>query len=555
MPAKIRTKLITAFIGLISVTLGITIGLYYYTQSNIQRSIRIFTEISEEMTAVHRLQLTLYRAIMPGNDYIITGNNRYMEEFGKASEDMEVLLGILDDTQNRLEHEVSVEMEERRILGDVKAAWVNIKDITLKIFSIPEPVGSMEALTLMEEMDYRWGSPAIEKLRQWSEIESRLHEEVRKDIERTQRWSWLIIGLGTLFLFTSGVSFSILYSQFFVEPIKVLHRAAGAIAGGDFENPIYIKTGDEVEALANAMNDMAARLQIAHSSLESQVEIRTEELQATNKEMVVANEELQAAYSQLATITTELEKANKESNELDKLKIEFLQSISHELRSPLTPILGYLEMMKDGDIGELTPKQKEVVEEIYLCGKNMQMIVDELLEVATIQAGKLSLEFDDVDLQAVLLQAVKGIRKYADDQHIQVETRFPPDPLWIVGDKHSLAEIFTHLVRNAVKFNREKGKVKVEVKVKDNGFEIAVTDTGIGIPNDRLDRIYDAFYQVDSSSSRSYEGVGLGLYLVKRLVDIHNGAIEVQSKEGSGTTLTVFIPQNRQVRRVRRERP
>ena len=340
-------------------------------------------------------------------------------------------------------------------------------------------------------------------------------------------------------------------------PIEVLAASAKVMAGGDLTHRVAVNSGDEIGKLAGAMNDMAASLQTAHSGLEGQVEKRTEELQAANEEMTASNEELQAAYSQLEVTTVELEEANKRLDDvnedlksLDKLKVDFLQTISHELRSPLTPILGYLEMMRDGDIGELTTKQKVVVEEMHLCGKNMQMVVDELLEVASIEAGKLSLEFEDVDLQPVLWQAVKGIRKYADDNHIRVETRFPSDPIWVVGDRRSLTEIFTHLVRNAVKFNLEKGKVEVEVKVKDNGVDVTVSDTGIGIPRDKLDRIYGAFYQVDSSSARHYEGVGLGLYLVKRLVDIHSGAIEVQSEEGAGTTFTVFIPSERSMRTI-----
>lgn len=371
----------------------------------------------------------------------------------------------------------------------------------------------------------------------------------RSDLNVVIVFSILFI-LGTVLL-------SLSIKGMITSPIERLAEAAKVIADGDMGHRVAVSTGDEIGKLAGIMNDMTARLQIAHSSLESQVEIRTEELRAANEELTAGNEELQAAYSQSEILAAELEettqicsRANEELKSLESLKTEFLQTISHELRSPLTPILGYLELMRDGDMGELTTKQKEVVEEMHLCGKNMQMVVDELLEVASIQAGKLSLEFEDVDLQPVLWQAVKGIRKYADDNHIRVETRFPSDPLWVMGDRRSLAEIITHLVRNAVKFNREKGKVEVEAKVKDKGIEIRVSDNGIGISKDKLDRIYEAFYQVESSSARHYEGVGLGLYLVKRLVDVHSGAIEVQSEEGSGTTFTVFIPRDRSVRTI-----
>ncbi|MEK7850241.1 MAG: ATP-binding protein, partial [Deltaproteobacteria bacterium] len=335
-----------------------------------------------------------------------------------------------------------------------------------------------------------------------------------------------------------------------IKPLNAVFETTEAIAGGDFKRRLNIRTGDEIETLADSINNMALVIEGAITNLEGLVQQRTEEMVAANEEMIASNEELQASYGQLEVTTHELEdlnqrfaEANEELKGLERLKTDFLHTISHELRSPLSPILGYLEIMKDGGVGELTSKQKEVVAEMHICGKNMQLLIDELLEVASIQSGAIMLELKEVDLYPILLHAVKEVREYAEEVSTEIELSVPEDPLLLVGDRKSLLGIFTHLLRNAVKFSQEKGKVEVEVKVKVNGVEVTVSDKGIGIPKDRLDKIFDVFYQVDSSRARRYEGVGLGLYLVKKLTDLHHGSIRVESKEGEGTSFSVFIPK------------
>lgn len=348
----------------------------------------------------------------------------------------------------------------------------------------------------------------------------------------------------TLGMFVIVSLFIVFYiRKVIIKPIGILKGAAEEMGKGNLGTRIALKGDDDIGLLADTMNEMAIGLEGAVVNLEGMVQQRTEEAVAAYEEMVAASEELQAAYSQLAATSGNLEKANEELKSLDRLKTEFLQTISHELRSPITPVLGYLEMMKDGDIGELTEKQREVVEEMHICGKNMQLLVDELVEVASIQAGRVSLEMEDTELGSILWHAVKDVRKYLEERQIELEVEIPSGDFRLTGDRERLAGIFTHLMRNAVKFSSEKGKVKVEVKIKKEGFEVSVSDMGVGIPEDKLGKIFDGFYQADSSATRYFEGVGLGLYLVKRLVELHNGHIRVESEAGKGTTFTVFIPK------------
>lgn len=377
------------------------------------------------------------------------------------------------------------------------------------------------------------------------------------DALRARRNFWIVMGFLTICLV--GIAIITALNRTVIRQIKALSQAAMRISDGDLSQRSDIVSGDEVGILASTMNDMAARLQITHSSLESAVETRTEELKEANQELTAlteeltaTNEELQASYSQLEATTVELEEANDglsmandELKGLDKLKTEFLQTISHELRSPLTPILGYLEMMRDGDMGELSEKHREVIDEMHLCGRNMQLLVDELLEAASVQAGNIHMDFDEVDICHIIRDSVNGVKNYADTNKTELEVKIPHSPAYVEGDRRKLSEIFTHILRNAVKFNHEGGKVLVEASTKEGGVEVSISDTGVGIPKERLENIFEAFYQTESSPTRRYDGVGLGLFLVKRLVDAHGGRVEVKSEVGAGAAFNIFIPRKR----------
>lgn len=364
-----------------------------------------------------------------------------------------------------------------------------------------------------------------------------------------RRNRWIMLGLGAIGIV--GIMLSLSLRIGVIRHVEKMAQAAQGFAGGDFTHRLRVSSKDEIGSLASSMNDMAEQLHTLYSGLERQVKIRTEELQSANEELAVSNEDLQASYAELEATTTELEEANhrladvnEELKGIDRLKTNFLQTISHELRSPLSPILGYLDLMKEGKAGELTPKQKNMVGEMQTCGRNMLLLVDEMLEVVSIEAGNMLLNIEDLDLHLILQQSLKDIRRYADEKKIEMATRIPSDPLWLTGDVRRLTDIFTHILRNAVKFNNQGGKITVEVLNRDNGVEVTVSDTGIGIPREKLDKIFGLFYQVDSSPIRYYEGVGLGLYLVKRLVDLHGGTITVESEEGVGTRFSISILKN-----------
>ena len=328
-----------------------------------------------------------------------------------------------------------------------------------------------------------------------------------------------------------------------------IHRLVGAtarMARGDFSEKVPEGVGDELDVLARGTNKMASELRRFYAELDTLVSEKTREAVGAHRSLAKVNAELAEAYKSLEAQAAILKEANRELTGIDRMKSEFLQTISHELRSPLTPILGYLELMRDGDLGVLDERQANAVREMFICGKNLHAVLDDLLEAAALQAGRLFLDHKELDLSKVLHETAEEVSSYAEDREITFDLKDNSHPLLITGDEDKLHIVFTHLFRNAVKFNRDKGIVTIRATRVNEGVEVIISDTGIGIPHERLQSIFEDFFQVDSSEARRYEGVGLGLYLVKKIVDSHNGQVRVKSKTDKGTEFTVYLPSTQE---------
>ena len=273
MRFKIRTKLLIAFLAIIFPFIVIVGAIALYNTMTIRNASLKVEAISEELHTVLSLQLAIDKSLMPGNDYIITGDKRYIDEFNDASKDVEDLIEKVEKTLVVLGGMDTPEVkEEMEILKSVKTAWQNIKEASQKIFEIPNPVGNKEAAGLMEEMDYKWAYPAIKMLDKHHEIDRKEHTEAIEELYRAWILAWVIMIGGAVLLITFGVFFAIFYSRLFTRPIETIHNGADAIAKGDFKVRLDIKTGDEIEQLSKAMNEMAKQLDTLYQNMGEKIE-------------------------------------------------------------------------------------------------------------------------------------------------------------------------------------------------------------------------------------------------------------------------------------------
>jgi PAS domain S-box-containing protein len=233
--------------------------------------------------------------------------------------------------------------------------------------------------------------------------------------------------------------------------------------------------------------------------------------------------------------------ARAEADTANSIKDEFLATVSHELRTPLNAILGWSQMLVSGTLNE--HDSKRAVETILRNARAQREIIDDLLDISRIITGKLGLDVRSVEMDRIIEAVVEGVRPAADARNIQLQTAIDPRIGPISGDPDRLQQIIWNLLSNAIKFTPEGGRVEARLERRDSQVEITISDTGQGIDPELLLHVFDRFRQFDSSSRRRHGGLGLGLSIVRQLVELHGGTVTAESPgAGAGTTFKVMFP-------------
>ena len=238
----------------------------------------------------------------------------------------------------------------------------------------------------------------------------------------------------------------------------------------------------------------------------------------------------------------ELEMTSHELAAASKTKSEFLANMSHELRTPLNSIIGFSEILHDETFGTLNTKQSKYAANILISGKHLLQLINNILDLSKVEAGKLELEYVNFEVRTVLEEAKTLVLSIAAKKNIRIAVTVKPELTMINGDVSKFKQILYNLLSNAIKFTADGGSIRVDGQRKGEMAQISVTDTGIGISPDATEELFQPFVQADSSTSRKYGGTGLGLSLVKRFVELHGGKIWVESEPDRGSTFTFTMP-------------
>ncbi len=292
-------------------------------------------------------------------------------------------------------------------------------------------------------------------------------------------------------------------------------------------------------SLEKRVKERTRELEEAKAGLETRVNERTRELEESVIELTDSRAAILNMVEDMEASRDELRAAYDELKTLDKMKDEFFSNVSHELRTPLTSIKGALDLLEGDGILE---EQKELVSLAKKNANRLNALIGDILYYARMAYSDYKLNKEELDLGELIGISVKAVLPTAMDSSVAVETNIEGD-LKIFADKNGMHKVLSNLLNNAVKFNNRGGKVVVSARgEKDARIRLSVSDTGIGIPKEHLDKIFTKFYQVDGSTKRRYPGTGLGLAMVKGIVEKHGGRIWVESKVGEGSKFAIELP-------------
>jgi signal transduction histidine kinase len=304
--------------------------------------------------------------------------------------------------------------------------------------------------------------------------------------------------------------------------------------------------GRTIGEIAARGSDSHAALQVMGTSLALLVQRSVESMRAADSH----DQALRRTFAELTDHNQRLKRAVARLEELDRLKSNFLATMSHELRTPLTSVIGYAEMMAGGFAGSLNSEQREYLVTILYKAEQLLGTITSVLDAASLESGPVILERGPVSLAEVVASEVATYAPQAAKHGIVILVDNAAEG-HIIGDKKKIRQVVSSLVSNALKFTIDHGSVLVALRPgalspheieSSCAVQLVVTDSGIGIPRDQVAKIFEPFFQVDSSSTRAFGGTGLGLTLAKAYVEAHGGRIWVDSTPGSGSTFTATFP-------------
>jgi signal transduction histidine kinase len=241
----------------------------------------------------------------------------------------------------------------------------------------------------------------------------------------------------------------------------------------------------------------------------------------------------------------EIQEKSRQLEVANQHKSEFLANMSHELRTPLNAIIGFSEVLLERMFGELNDKQDDYLKDIYSSGRHLLTLINDILDLSKVEAGRMELEPAKFDLPSAIGNAMTLIRERAQRHGIGLAVKVEPGVTEVIADERKLKQILLNLLSNAVKFTPDGGKIDVSARRDAGDIVIAVRDTGIGIAPEDQEAVFDAFRQVGKHYTNKQEGTGLGLTLTRKFVELHGGRIWLESTPGKGSTFTFTFPENR----------
>jgi len=459
----------------------------------------------------------------------MTFHRSHLESHGKS---------IVNNFRSLIEQ--GIDLSDRSSLQRIAESLVEDEDVVLCSFS--DPSGESLAYAVKKgvlpdpNLTYQLTQPLQSKEGQsigtlqiglsLSPLTNRMIK-MRRDI--------ILISLG---LIGVGILFTFVLTRILLQPIEKLVTATERVAKGELAQTVDIQSRDEIGDLAKAFNQMTLQFKKSRDDLEKKVDERTRLFEETLEELNQTKTSAQKILQDLESTKKELDMVNRKLKEVDVTKLIFIGIASHELKTPLTIIKSNIDFILSEKGGTLPEYLKSYLLSIQRNTNRIQSRMDRMLDLSRLKSGRLHISQESLHLSEVVSGYINEVRPT--DKNISIQLDIPKD-LYVYADRNGFHDIFVNILSNAVKFTSEEGQIRIIARRKDDYIVHEIRDTGMGIPKDKIERVFDEFYQVETGK---HGGAGLGLAITKRLIEEHGGKIWVESQLGKGTTFYFTIPRS-----------
>jgi signal transduction histidine kinase len=484
-PVTVHTKLIGAFFAIVALLIifGVVV---IQVLSGINRRSEELSQLRRKVAAFRQLQHDTTTQLYSITSALLSPEDRMLES----------ALRQLHEFKYDLERLQFVTKDEAELYNKIGKEHEQLVEVITKIVELTRERQFDKA----RELRMTRTTPLADSLeRLTNEMVNRAEAEMETKIDEsnqaylTSRWVVIGFAVGSIGL---AVLLGYAVSSSLMGPVRLMDERLRQIASGDFSRSVEVPNRDELGTLADNLNRM--------------------------------NIELRGLYQQLEAAS--------------RHKSEFLASASHELRTPLNAIIGFSGILKKRMFGDLNEKQAEYVEDIYTSGNHLLSLINDLLDLAKVESGRIELDVKQFDLPSALENSITLLKERANRHGILIDLAVDERLSSFMGDERKLKQIMLNLLSNAVKFTPDGGRIDVKAGPFEGGVQISVTDTGVGIKPEDQQVIFEEFRQVGDDSHKR-EGTGLGLTLTKILVELHGGRIRVESEAGKGSTFTFTLSE------------
>ena len=497
--ASVHTKLLFAFL-FITLLIIITGMLSLYAVFTMDRQSRLLNQAHEQVNWSRQLQHSLAMQMNFTAVAMLQKQEAAIQKILRENNRFNSIIARIEETAPSDEHAVI-----QRIHTIQDETMTMVADIADKIRD-----GKLnEAMTLELGKGYSLYLQIGELVDQIVKTETDKMENHRRSLDAFNHRALIFMSSLIMASILLALLLGFVISWSFLLPIQQAHRFLSHVTEGDFSTTITVPNRDELGALADHMNRMSR--------------------------------ELDRLYKHQAQAARDLQVVNRKLELASQAKSEFLANMSHELRTPMNAILGFVEMILDKIYGNFPPKLEEPLTDIQTNGKHLIRLINDVLDLSKIEAGRMELSLDEYSVQDVVDSVRAALHSLAQQKGLGFIATVQEGIPLAYGDAKRITQCLINLAGNALKFTKE-GQVEIRVEQEGETLNYSVTDTGIGISPDKVQTIFEGFQQGDATITRDFGGTGLGLSIAKTLIEMHGGRIWVESKSGKGSTFFFSIP-------------